>query len=712
MFKKFIEFQVKYSWLLFILILSLFFLSAYIAKDVQIDPDFGSLISDDSEFNINDRKLKSAFNQDEVMILYISFDKTFNLPIELDSVDSNRMNIYLEELRKVLLESQYVTSVSVPIFSQRADSVQMLIFLSTPNEIGSLSIVKEEIDYLVSLVGPPIGVQTQVTGFPVIIDRVPTLLINDNIVTIFITIVAIFFILYWYSNDILFSLATLSIPVFSFAFFGALLVLFNINITITLAAVGVLILGLGSSFGIHISTHYSRSIEKFSSNKSALIYTIRQLRLPITASFVTTLAGFIALIFGVSPSSQAQGLVLGIGIFVIFVTTFVVFPVIITIFSNHIKVKPNFIFLGILNGLGNLARYQVKYAKMILWGLLFVTIFMMFGASQVQFSTSNSNWIPDNDPVQDSFREIVNDFGGNSDSISIFLESQSDDLRNFQVYQDVMNIKLLLEQIDNVDSVNTPYDNLVGLTSHQIYEEITYNPQIRNQFNRDFTFTRITISSQDFPQDDAGNSIILDEIRAILDREPIYFTQTSLYGNAVRFQELGESLQSDAMVTTLLGLGLVFFVASAIYASLMVGILSLVPIIIAVIWAVGLMGFFGVPFTSLSTGIISLVLGIGIDFSIHLVDSIKKYTKKMKFKQAVFESMSTSGRAIFIASLTTFIGFLALTFANLLGTQRLGWSLAFSILSVFIVTILFVPSVMSLLHKRDLRKNKDNSISN
>lgn len=706
MFDKFIEFQVKYSKILFFLILLLFGFSAYIAKDVKIDPDFGSLISDDSEFNINDRKLKAAFEQDEVMLLYISYDETYSLNSRVDDIKSLRVETYTKELQKTLLESQYVLSVSEPQFSQRADSIQMLVFLSTPNEVGALSIVKKEIDYLVSLVGKPVGLNIEVTGFPVIIDRIPTLLINDNIVTIFITIFAIFFILYWYSRDVYFSLATLSIPVFSFAFFGALLVYFGVNITITLAAVGVLILGLGSSFGIHISTHYSRAIEKYDSHLEALKATVNQLKLPITASFVTTLAGFIALIFGVSPSSQSQGLVLAIGITVIFLTTFLVFPIIITIFASHIQVRPNFIFMKILNGLGNLARYQVKYAKLILWGLFFVTFIMLIGASQVQFSTSNSNWIPDDDPVQDSFTGVINDFGGNSDSVTIILESEAYDLRNFQVIQDVYGLKKALELLDNVDSVRTPYDSLFGFEEHQIYEQITNNQQLRSQFNRDFTLTRIVIISQDFPQDEAGNSVILEDIELLLDTNPIYYTQTSLYGNLIRFKELGESLQSDAVVTTLLGLGLVFFVASTIYASLAVGLLSLIPIIVAVIWAVGLMGFFGIPFTSLSTGIISLVLGIGIDFSIHLVDSIKKYSKRMNFKDAVFESMSTSGRAIFIASLTTFVGFLALTFAQLLGTQRLGWSLAFSILSVFVVTILFVPCVMSLLHKRELKKQR------
>ncbi len=80
----------------------------------------------------------------------------------------------------------------------------------------------------------------------------------------------------------------------------------------------------------------------------------------------------------------------------------------------------------------------------------------------------------------------------------------------------------------------------------------------------------------------------------------------------------------------------------------------------------------------------------------------------MEFDLAVFETMTTSGKAIFLSSLTTLVGFLALTFAKLLGTQRLGWSLAFSILAVFIVTMTLVPTVMKLLYgnkKTKLNKN-------
>ena len=63
-----------------------------------------------------------------------------------------------------------------------------------------------------------------------------------------------------------------------------------------------------------------------------------------------------------------------------------------------------------MDGLGALASYQTKYAKAIVWGVLLLTVVMMYGASKVQFSTSNSNWISDSDPVSKTFRDCTQFF--------------------------------------------------------------------------------------------------------------------------------------------------------------------------------------------------------------------------------------------------------------------------------------------------------------
>lgn len=701
MLKRIIDFQIKYSKLLFVFFLSVIIASAYIGSNLQINSDFSTLIPSDSQYNTNDRILNNAFEQNDGLVLSIALDQESILKNRVYSLNDSRVENYIEQISDSLLESSYVLGVSPPVYSDDLTVAQVFVSLQTPNKIGAFQDVLDELNTIVDEVGEPAGVNAQVTGFPVLLDRVATLLIQDNLKTIVITVVFIFLILYWYSRDLAFTLITMTTPVVSLIFLAATLVLLNIPITITLAAVGVLTLGLGADYGIHIAIHYNKARQEHEGHREALHHTINELKLPITASFLTTFAGFVALLFGVSPSSQAQGIVLAIGIFIIYAATFAIFPIMMTLFYHKIDTKPNKVFLKVLKGLSKLAAYQTNYAKVILWGVGFVTLIMIYGASQVQFSTSNSNWIPEDDPISISFRELDYNFG-TSERFSVLLTANDGDLRNVQTQRDIAILREKLLSIPEIEAVSSPYDGL-DYDSTSVYTTLTNERS--DQFNRDFTLTQLSISTSNLGQDEEGKSPVYREVIGIIEQTPVANADVSLYGDIVRFDELGDSLQQDAGVTTMMGFALVFLVASILYASIYVGLLSLFPIIIAIIWSVGLMGFFGVPFTSLSTGIVSLVLGIGVDFSIHIVDGIRKYIAKTNnIRKSIEETLLTSGKAIFLTSITTFVGFLALTFAQLLGTQRLGFSLAFGILSVFIVTLLVVPSTLSIIYKRKLKK--------
>ena len=400
-----------------------------------------------------------------------------------------------------------------------------------------------------------------------------------------------------------------------------MMTLLNIDITITLAAVGVLVLGLGADYSIHIATHYRDARRHHATHTKALLKTLKELAVPITASYLTTLGGFAALMLGISPSSQSQGIVLAMAITIIYFASFLVYPIFITLFGQK-PGKPNPLMGKIRAGLVKIAVYQANHYKTVIGIVAVLTVIMVVGATQVQFSTSNSNWIPDDDPVSKSFRELNYAFG-DSDSLTLIIKASEGDLREVQTARDVNRLVENLKTIPNVDSVSNPFAD-TQYTRAGVYDLVTNNPD----FNNDYTVTTLRITTQNPGQDDAGNSVLLSNTRELVDRTPIHHAEVLYFGDSVRFEELGNSLQRDAGTTTVLGLLFVFIIASAVYFSFIIGLLAMIPIIIAVVWAVGLMGWFGVPFTTLSTGIVSLVLGIGVDFSIHLVDGIKRHMKK------------------------------------------------------------------------------------
>ena len=671
-------------------------LATWTATGLQIEPNFSALISDEGTYNTNERKIEQTFQQNSGVLLYYSLDEESILKDRPTSLNTSEFRNHIEQLRGIVQESQYVVDVGQLSIREQGDAAALSLSLYVPNEVNIFKDVKAELDAYVEEVPPPPGIDVIVSGFPTILDRTATLLISDNLRTVFITLLLVFLILYLYFLDIRLVLIGVTVPLFGLIFLMAMMVLLDIYVTLTLAAVGVLVLGLGADYSIHMTITFERLIKKGMSRHEAVLETVNELLIPISASYLTTLAGFLALTLGVSPSSISQGIVLSIGITIIYILSICVIPLFLSLLPASFTVKENRVFDAIRDKMAEIGAYQAERPWLVVGIVLGITVVLGAGLSQVYFSTSNSNWIPEDDPVNNAFRDYSYKFGG-SDSVSLVIEAKDDDLRNIDYIRHIQRIQAQVDGIYNVERIQSPFSN-VPLDPSTSREILTNN---RDAFNNDFTFTTVQISSGAFEPDEDGNSIILQELRNILQNNEHPGLDISLYGDVVRFEELGQSLQQDTGITTMVGLGMIFLISSLIYTSVVIGLTALVPIILAVIWAVGLMGYLGVPFTSLSTGLISLVLGIGVDFSIHLVDSIKRLAPQTEdVKEAIYQSLNGSGSAILVSSITTWFGFLALTFSTLLGTRRFGWSLALSIVGVFGVCILLVPAIVSIQLRR------------
>ena len=672
------------------------------ATGLMIEPDFSALISEDGAYNTNQRFIEQTFQQNNAVILYYTLDEDSILKDRPSSIQSEAFTQHVENIQNGIRESQYVVGVGNVSFSEGNTAASIPVSLYVPNEINAFAGVKDELEQYVSEISPPPGVSVTISGLPTILDRTATLLITDNLTTIILTVILVFLVLYTYFQNIYLALIGISTPLLSIVSLAAVMAVLEIPVTLTLAAVGVLMIGLGADYGIHITVAFERLVSEGRTNREAILETVNELAIPISASFLTTLSGFIALTLGVSPSSIAQGVVLSIGITLVYIFSLLTLPLLLSYLPQSYEVNTNSFFVRIRNALASIGVYQGKNPKKVISIVVLITIILGYGLTYTSFSTSNSNWIPEDDPVSRSFEDYTNKFG-NSDSISLLVFAKDDDLRDVDVVREIQQIETQLRGIHFVDSVSSPFSN-TELSKPSIYEVAE---EKSDMFNRDYTFTQINVRSEFFEVDESGSSVILSEVNNILENRQPYTIDISLYGDVVRFEELGQSLQQDTGVTTGIGLALIFAVSSIIYASITIGVTALFPILLAVIWGVGLMGYFGVPFTSLSTGLISLVLGIGVDFSIHLVDSINRIFDKTKdVSKAIRQTLIGSGNAILLTSLTTFLGFLALSFSSLLGTQRFGWSLALSIVGVFGVCILLVPAILSIQLQHKMEENK------
>jgi len=104
---------------------------------------------------------------------------------------------------------------------------------------------------------------------------------------------------------------------------------------------------------------------------------------------------------------------------------------------------------------------------------------------------------------------------------------------------------------------------------------------------------------------------------------------------------------------------------------------------------------------------IPLIIGIGIDDGVHI---IHRWRREGKGKlRTIF---SSTGKAIFLTSLTTMLAFSSLIFSVWRGFGQLGGALAIGVGACFFTTVIILPAIIGFIEKekkfRD--KNSDSEI--
>jgi predicted RND superfamily exporter protein len=147
-------------------------------------------------------------------------------------------------------------------------------------------------------------------------------------------------------------------------------------------------------------------------------------------------------------------------------------------------------------------------------------------------------------------------------------------------------------------------------------------------------------------------------------------------------------------------MGLAFLVTTIIlylfFKSLRVVLYSITVIIVAVIWAVGLIALFGYKISILTGMIPPLIIVIGIPNSIFLINKYQEEYLKIGDKmEALSVSIEKIGKTTFIANVTTFIGFFVFYFTGSPLLLEFGLVAAIAVVSTWAISLILIPTIFS-----------------
>jgi len=138
------------------------------------------------------------------------------------------------------------------------------------------------------------------------------------------------------------------------------------------------------------------------------------------------------------------------------------------------------------------------------------------------------------------------------------------------------------------------------------------------------------------------------------------------------------------------------------------GVVTLLPVLVALCWLLGAMALFGIPFNSETAVITSLAIGLGVDYSIHATERFVEEREHSDSLPGAMEATITgTGGALLASAATTAGGFGVLGFALAPPIRRFGLVTGVSIVFALVACLTVLPCLLVLRERLLDRRGSD-----
>lgn len=367
-----------------------------------------------------------------------------------------------------------------------------------------------------------------------------------------------------------------------------------------------------------------------------------------------------------------------------------------------------------------LGQFILRRRIILLFLLLMATGVMTYYATQVKLSYEFTRAIPTDNPKYQEYQSFLKKFGGDGNMLVLGFDSK--DFYSVAYFNEVAILQQSLKQVVGVtgilsipDAVNLRNDReQQQLVPEKIFQypfqgqaELDSAKQVFNQL----PFYKTLLYS------DSGNAYLMgvsvngDTINSkgrtrlindIMKQVNLFEekTKSSLHISGLPFirTTVGNRIK-DEMNWFLIGSLVLSAVTLLIFfRSLSAMLMSLVVVGIGVVWSIGTMVLFGYKITLLNALIPPLIVVIGIPNCIYFLNKYHTAYREIGDKdKALITMVGRMGIVTLFCNIAAAIGFavFALTKSALL--QEFGIVAGINIMALFVISLVFIPAVLSFL---------------
>ena len=595
-----------------------------------------------------------------------------------------------------------------------------------------------------------------IAGFPIIAATLRTVIDRDTKKFFpFVALLAVFFLWLTFRRFIGVAVPMLVVG-FSILFTLAIMVIFEVPLNSITSALPVFLISIGVADGIHMFSEYRDNRLEGQPREKAVSLMLEKLALPVTMTSITTAVGFFSLTVSDIIPILTFGIFVAIGTLLAMMLSLVFIPALLMVLpekktesavdsatttaTSSGMHQENFMDRLIQKFLEGLTSWVLSNAKIILLGALIISGFSVYGLLQLKVESNLESYFKADAPFVVANKAMEKMSGSRTINIVIKINEEGEPWKNpenlklvedFQKFLSAeQRVKRTFSLVDLIKRISyafnenrTEFNRLPQtveiLESEETFEE---NGQIVKRGVKREISGRDLVAQYLVLYENSGGDVLSDVIDSeyrnlnltvnissnstieeekLLMRIDEYAAQhfppqfIMISAGMVPINVATSTEVVSSQIFSLSGsLLAVLLMLVLIFHSFYRGVMGMIPLAFTVLFNFGIMGYSGVNLDIGTALVSSIVIGIGVDYSIHYLSRMfSEITQGADLQDAIASTVRRSGKAITSNAVTVGFGFLALGVSEFLPLVTLSWMIWLTLNISALATMILLPAL-------------------
>ena len=508
------------------------------------------------------------------------------------------------------------------------------------------------------------------------------------------------------------------------------------------AMVPIIMIGLTVDYAIQAVSHYREQRAAGERVLESVRMGMRNVIVPLLLAAVTTIVSLLAGLFSPVEIVGDFGIIAGLGVGMSLIVMLTLIPAGRIIIDRRRErrgtLRPPRLIANALPGVervaGLLGREVTRRPAPYIVVVVAVTIGLGFAARDLKSEFSIRDVLPRGGSVLTDLNTLDAAVGGSTEMASVLVKAEATETRTLLNLQDlriafqdelrrpraaagpILTSYESLVQDWSTDSgePGDNYDPELAALFREASAEVQLDPGLMQEFldeleakdpavarslvNDPTGIDSILLQFPAYTGDPEATKLLQRDIEALWlgDDDAITATSESIISFTVT--DAIRDRQTDSIVTTIaaaLTVLAVFFWLTVRQPAL--ALIAVGPTVLVLISVLGTMALLGIPYTIVTSIITALSVGIGVDYTIHMIHRYREEFARLRNpEQAAVRTLSSTGSALLGSAMTTALGIGVLAASPLAASQQFGITAAITIAYSLIVSVLVVPPAMTV----------------